>query len=283
MALAERVRLLEERARDRDREIALLCMRISLGRADLARLASTVEALRSAVSALRTPPAPPAPPPRAPSGPDPPEKRDCVPPPACSSEPERSLSAGFASLIVADFPALFAEFRGKAFTLLWRGSRDGFGAGDFHGRCDGRAPTLTLVRDTGGNIFGGFTPVEWESRKWSRSSDSRENNCLKADPTLESFLFTLRNPHRIRARKFTLKSARRAGAIWCDASMGPYFGQDLSVCGNCSAHNGSGTRLGSVYTNDTGLEGQTVFTGSWDFTVKEIEVFEITDYTALLD
>jgi hypothetical protein len=28
-------------------------------------------------------------------------------------------------LIVADFPALFAEFGGKQFTLLWRGSRDG--------------------------------------------------------------------------------------------------------------------------------------------------------------
>jgi hypothetical protein len=47
-----------------------------------------------------------------------------------------------ASLIVAAFPALFAEFRGKRFTLLWRGSRDG------------HAPTLTLIQDTAGNIFG---------------------------------------------------------------------------------------------------------------------------------
>jgi hypothetical protein len=29
------------------------------------------------------------------------------------------------SLIVADFPAFFAEFRGKRFTPLWRESRDG--------------------------------------------------------------------------------------------------------------------------------------------------------------
>jgi hypothetical protein len=72
--------------------------------------------------------------------------------------------AGFASLIVADFPALFAEFRRKRFTLLWRGSRDGFGVGDSHGRCDGHTNTLTLIEDTEGNIFGGFTPVEWASR-----------------------------------------------------------------------------------------------------------------------
>jgi hypothetical protein len=40
---------------------------------------------------------------------------------------------GFTSLIVARFPALFAEFRWKRFTLLWRGSRNGFGANAFHG------------------------------------------------------------------------------------------------------------------------------------------------------
>jgi hypothetical protein len=36
--------------------------------------------------------------------------------------------AGVASVIAADFSALFAEFRGKRFTLLWHCSRDGFGA-----------------------------------------------------------------------------------------------------------------------------------------------------------
>jgi hypothetical protein len=68
--------------------------------------------------------------------------------------------AGFASLIVADFPALFTEFRGKRFALLSRGSRGGFGARDFHSRCDGYAPILTLIQDTEGNVFGGFKPVE---------------------------------------------------------------------------------------------------------------------------
>ena len=62
------------------------------------------------------------------------------------------------SEILTDFPALFDEFRRKRFTLLWRGSRDGFGADDFHGRCDGHKNTLTLIQDTEGHIFGGFTP-----------------------------------------------------------------------------------------------------------------------------
>jgi hypothetical protein len=34
--------------------------------------------------------------------------------------------SGFASLIVAEFPAIFTEFHWKRFTPLWRGSRDGF-------------------------------------------------------------------------------------------------------------------------------------------------------------
>eukprot|EP01034_Spumella_vulgaris_P041515 gene41515-51423_t len=48
-------------------------------------------------------------------------------------------------------------------TLLYRGSRDGFQAADFHSRCDGVTNTLTLVRDTDGNIFGGYSDVAWNS------------------------------------------------------------------------------------------------------------------------
>jgi hypothetical protein len=63
--------------------------------------------------------------------------------------------------IVPDFQELFEDFKEEQFTLLWRGSRDGFGRGNFHGRCDGHANTLTVILDTNGNIFGGFNPVEW--------------------------------------------------------------------------------------------------------------------------
>jgi hypothetical protein len=69
------------------------------------------------------------------------------------------------SRVVSYFPRLFDEFRRKWSVLLWRGSREGFGAGDFHGRCNGHANTLKLILDTGGNVFGGFTPMQWESGK----------------------------------------------------------------------------------------------------------------------
>jgi hypothetical protein len=67
------------------------------------------------------------------------------------------------SLIVEYFPPPFEEFHAKRFNPLWRGSRDRVTAQEFHFRCDGRANTLTLMADTDEHIFGGFTPVEWES------------------------------------------------------------------------------------------------------------------------
>jgi hypothetical protein len=108
------------------------------------------------------------------------------------------------SLIVSSFPPLFDEFRGKRFVLLWRGSSDGFGAEDFHGRCDGHANTLTLVLDTDGNVFGGYMPLQWESALSMK---------YKCDDSLKSFLFTLKNPHNIPARKFALKDEEKQRAI----------------------------------------------------------------------
>jgi hypothetical protein len=250
----ERIQALEELAAQRDREVAKLSSTVS-------RLAATVEAIRASLL---------LPSPALPSNPPTPAR----PAPFVGAIEElradfwalKAWCAGFASLIVADFPALFSEFGRKRFTLLWRGSRDGFGARDFHSPCDGHAPTLTLIQDTAGNIFGGFTPVEWESHMGGK---------FKADPSLMSFLFALKNPHNFPARTFALKADMKDYAIGCKSSGGPWF-NGLCVSGNCNT-NDSWSRIDLSYTNDTGLDGTHVLTGSRMFTVKEIEVFEIAD------
>jgi hypothetical protein len=139
------------------------------------------------------------------------------------------------SLIVSDFPPPSEEFRADPFNLLWRGSRNGFTAQEFHLRCDGRANTLMLIRDSEANIFGSFTPVEWESREWN-GKYANENNCYKGDDSLRSFLFTLGNPHSVPPRKFALKGERKQCAIDCDSECGPGFGCqcDIDVCDNCT-------------------------------------------------
>jgi hypothetical protein len=282
----KRIQTLEERAAQRDCETAELSARLSrgagAGAADFARLGATVDAMRAsglfpspAVPSHPPTPAPSAPsvsaatPPDAPSSaaaPDPLPPQ--APPPAPSAVALPAAPAGFASLIVADFPALFAEFRGMRFMLLWRGCRGGFGAGDFHGLCDGHAPTLPLIQDTEGSIFGGFTPVEWESRT--------NPPYFKADPSLKSFVFTLKNPHNFTARKFALKAEKKDRAIYCDSEWGPRF-YGIAVSDDCNANTDSFSCLGETYKNNIGLHGGTFLTRLFDFTVKEIEVFEIAD------
>jgi hypothetical protein len=268
----ERLQVLEERAAQRDREVAELFLTVS-------RLAATVEAI-CASSPRPSPavhPSPPTPAPSAPSvsvttpadapssvaAPNPPPSQ--APPPAPSAVALPAAPAGFASLIVADFQALFAEFGGKRFALLWRGSRVGFGARDFHDRCDGHAPALTVIQDTKGNIFGGFTPVGWDS-----------SNGVKSDGSLKSFVFTMKNPHNFPARKFALKAEEKDAAIVCDPSRGPFF-CGICVSDDCNANTDSSSWVGESCANDTVLGADTVLTGSFFFTVKEIEVFEIAD------
>jgi hypothetical protein len=48
-------------------------------------------------------------------------------------------------------------------TLLYRGTRDGFGADVFHSKCDGHSNILTLLKAKESSfIFGGFTSVNWK-------------------------------------------------------------------------------------------------------------------------
>jgi hypothetical protein len=185
----------------------------------------------------------------------------------------------FDSRIISDLPEIFAEFRKKRFSLLWRGSRDGFKTQEFHCRCDGHANTLTVILDKEGNIFGGFTPLEWESRVHN-GQFGKDDNCLKADDSQKSFVFTLKNPHNVPARRFALKPDRKQEAIVCDSKWGPCFGSkgDISVYDSCGENAESNTSFfGYGYINDTGLSGDTFFTGSQRFQVNEIEVFEIAD------
>jgi len=71
--------------------------------------------------------------------------------------------------------------RDDKFKLLYRGTQHGFGANDFHSKCDGHANTLTIIKVKGnGFIFGAFTTATWDS-----------SSKYKSDPN--AFLFSLTN------------------------------------------------------------------------------------------
>jgi len=50
--------------------------------------------------------------------------------------------------------------------LLYRASRDGWAASNFHSCCDNKGPTLTVVKN-GNYIFGGYTEENWRGRSCS--------------------------------------------------------------------------------------------------------------------
>jgi hypothetical protein len=67
---------------------------------------------------------------------------------------------------------------------LYRGTRDGFLAKDFHEKCDRHRQTLTIFKAKRSSfIFGGYTSAAWESI----STDLIN----KYDPT--AFIFSLTN------------------------------------------------------------------------------------------
>jgi hypothetical protein len=122
---------------------------------------------------------------------------------------------------------------------------------------------MTVILDREGDVFGGFTPLKWNSsRGWV------------FDETRESCLFTLRNQHNCSPRRFPLKPDNQRGAISCVQGCGPHF-CDMSISNNCNENTKSFTTLGNWYVNDTGVDGNVLFAGSEHFKVEEIEVFEI--------
>jgi hypothetical protein len=130
------------------------------------------------------------------------------------------------------------------------GSDNGFRSSDFHRKCDSHSNTIMIILTMKGFIFGGFTPVAWDS-----------SNAHKPDSTQTSFLFGLKNPHTSEAKKFSMKSS--SDAICCYSSYGPGFGSnwDIVIYDRWNESTSNGTYLGSVNVNDTGTDGQKVFTG----------------------
>jgi hypothetical protein len=152
------------------------------------------------------------------------------------------------STIISSIPNIFSVFRGKTCQLLYRGSRDGFEGATFHRLCDNHSNNVTLISTTNDCIFGGYTPLAWSGRVGYAS-----------DPSLTSFIFTLKNPNNLPARIF--KQTTEANAIYDHPSYGPTFGTgglNLHVSPQCHTSATSQSTLGTTYANDSGLAGNQV-------------------------
>eukprot|EP01084_Bolivina_argentea_P173852 301158_1 len=108
----------------------------------------------------------------------------------------------------------------SAINLLYRASDHGFSAGAFHDFCDCKGPTIVIIHNEFGYVFGGYTSISWNC-KYSQLTDPN------------AFLFVLRPT----VKCFSLSSKERNGenVLWCDNRYGPTFGKgcDLFVSDGC--------------------------------------------------
>ena len=135
--------------------------------------------------------------------------------------------------------------------LLYKGTRDWGNATTFHQKCDGRSPTLTLIKSSTNFHFGGFTPTDW--------SDSGKEG-YKDSP--RSFLFSLD-----RKLKYLPKNASQH--IYTGSQYGPIFGagHDLYIVSEfMSSESISSPKTYSITDS---------FSGGSQFRISEIEVYQV--------
>eukprot|EP01132_Coremiostelium_polycephalum_P008441 gene8441-10368_t len=147
----------------------------------------------------------------------------------------------------------------KKWNLIYKASRDGFGGLKFHEKCDGKGETITIIKSSNGNEFGGYTSLSWNSAGLYQNDT-------------KSFLFLLNN-EKNESMKFPYRSS---SSILGNPSFGPTFGNgyDLHICDNSNIKQNSHTNITNThgYQNTTG--NPFILAGSHKFLVDEIQVYQ---------
>jgi hypothetical protein len=160
--------------------------------------------------------------------------------------------------------------------LTYRASRDGFSSKSFHYKCDGIPNTLTIIKSTKGNVFGGFTRSEWASgsRSVTGLQDTDEN----------AFIFSLINKEN---KPFKAKFSKNNNQLATDsrASAGPTFGilyfSDIYVASYSNKNKQSYSDFGNAFSHPDYQPGspksKSILAGSFKFQTVDIEVFTKID------
>lgn len=169
--------------------------------------------------------------------------------------------------MIAEWVFETMKLNGGSFNLLYRGSKNGFGANDFHNKCDNKGPTVVIIESTVGKKFGGYASVSWTSSwitKTKMMSIQTEENF--------SFLFSVDKKQKLPYRPKSGKTV-----LYHDKEFGPVFGSSaLSIRDDCNTTNNNSSDNCDAFE---ALEGGEYISGSDKFTVKEIEVYSIVPFS----
>jgi hypothetical protein len=148
--------------------------------------------------------------------------------------------------------------------LIYCASRDGYTSTAFHKLCDGRCPTMTVIRSKNGFIFGGYTKIPCSSSGTDKADSS-------------AFLFTLKNPLGIIPTKYPIHERAIQFAVCDRLASGPTFGSIFNGGSDIFLHSpfnlaGSRIHFPQTYKDTTG-KGKLTFTGDSHFLCDDVEIF----------
>jgi len=147
---------------------------------------------------------------------------------------------------------------------------NGWSSYTFHSNCDGKGPSVTIIR-VGKYIFGGYTSLSWTSSSCSWHYNSA------------AFLFSLVNKpgwQPLKLDQIEWRYSSYGYSIYSCSSYGPTFGcgYDVYIANNAASNIKSYTYLGATYGPPAGNSVGSSFTksflaGSYHFRPDEVEVF----------
>ncbi len=141
----------------------------------------------------------------------------------------------------------------KYYRLIFRASRNGYRAENFHENCDGKNNTIVFIQARNGRRFGGFTEAKWDKSNGYKSGE-------------HGFLFSLDN-------KEIYYNKKNNYDIYCYSDKGPAFGggHDLFIDDNCNKDNESYDN--SDHSYNTGKKY--ALAGTKYFYVEDYEVYQL--------
>lgn len=163
-----------------------------------------------------------------------------------------------------DVLKMFNSKKSLKFTLLYRGSRDGFTASSFHSKCDSTRGTFTIARNKSNKyLFGGYFAGSWSGSGYSSSSE-------------KSWVYSLRNST---GKTVKLNPSNTSNNCYRNNSYGPTWGagHDLHINnnmqGSCSCNPNTFKSVDSNFSSPS--INNSLLAGSGSFGIDEIEVFAV--------
>ena len=146
--------------------------------------------------------------------------------------------------------------------LLYRASEHGWQGAQFHAKCNNQGPTLTIIKSSGGFIFGGYADRAW-------------NSCGNYQASPKAFLFALHCHSGLGPTKMAQNGRQPQRAVYDSNTNGPTFGNnyDVYVANNANGNTSSYTNIGGTYQCPAGQTANTFLTGAYNYTAAEVEVY----------